>query len=74
MPVRECDTWYRIELFERGRWIPAPSPVATDECADFDTREDALAYARSRYPRQEWSQHRFPVWGQWRTRRMSGQS
>lgn len=74
MELPEYDTWYRVELFERGRWVPAPSPVAGGEAADFDTREDALAYARSRYPRQEWSQHRAPVRGQWRTRRMSGQA
>lgn len=75
MELPEYDTWYRVELFgDRGRWFAAPSPVDPRQSADFDTREDALAYARLRYPRQEWSQHRAPVRGQWRTRRMSGQS
>lgn len=69
----ECDTWHRVELFERGRWVPAPSPVAADLSADFDTPEDALAYARARYPRQEWLQHRHPVQGQFRVRRVRGQ-
>ena len=72
--VTEYDTWFRVELFERGRWTAAPSPVDDSLSADFDTREDALTYARSRYPRQEWSQYRFPVRGQWRVRRVSGQS
>ncbi len=73
MPVREHDTWYRIELFGRGGWKPAPSPVDPELCDDFDTESDALAYGRGRYlMRNEHAGFRSPVWGQWRVQRVKG--
>lgn len=69
---RESDAWVRVELFERGRWVPAPSPVAENAAADFDAEDDARAFAEARYPGQEWSWFRAPVRGQWRIRRVHG--
>lgn len=73
MPVREYDTWFRVELFERGRWVPAPSPVDPERSADFDTEEDAHAWAHARYPGLMQSAVRAPVQGQWRVHRVRGQ-
>lgn len=73
MPVREYDTWYRVELFGHRGWEAAPSPVDDSLSADFDTETDALAYARTRYPRQESSALRSPVRGQFRVHRVRGQ-
>lgn len=73
MAVREYDTWFRVELYQRGRWVPAPSPVADNLSADFDTESDALAYANARYPGQRRSDLRAPVRGQWRVRQERGQ-
>lgn len=72
MPVREHDTWYRIELFGRGGWKPAPSPVDPELCDDFDTESDAHAWAHARYPGLMHSAFRAPVWGQWRVQRVKG--
>jgi len=72
MPVREYDTWFRVELFGPRGWEAAPSPADDTESADFDTEADALAYARARYPRQESSALRSPVWGQFRVHRVRG--
>ena len=68
----EYDTWFRVELFGRGGWEPAPSPVDPELSADFDTEEDAHAWAHARYSGLMSSALRSPVWGQWRVRRVRG--
>jgi hypothetical protein len=48
--------------------------VDDSQSADFDTEEDAHAYAHARYPGLMRSAYRAPVRGQWRVRRVSGQA
>lgn len=69
----EYDSWYRIEIFGRRGWIPAPSADDDTRSADHDSEDAALADARSRFPGQESSALRSPVWGQWRVLRVRGQ-
>lgn len=70
----EYDTWFRIELYLRGRWVPAPSASDHSRSADFDTEDEARSIAELRFPRNEWSWLRSPVRGQWRIRRVQGQA
>lgn len=74
MAVREYDVWFRVELYQGGRWVAAPSASDLDRAADFNTEAEAVAYASYRYPGQRRSDYRAPVRGQWRVRRVRGQS